>query len=235
MALTLPDAMLLAGDGAELDLSNDDPDDVEALLVALLDELPALERVAGSVLLTAMWRWGVSSNALGEARRGFLCAMLDDARQTESVRYDAALLLLTDGDEESLRSLAARSRVGSVPADVGARALLAMDPVEGFEELVECYRKNPAWRRRIAALLNGHADPRWLDEALAVVSEDPENACATLGALGTERAREELLGWIDAASMPLDQRARMAVSQLKKLGDERGDEAVERLVTQRNQ
>src|SRR5688572_20843412 len=104
---TLLEAMRLARDGAELDLSNEDPEDIDTLLSAFMDELPALDGNAGSALLTALWSWGASANAMGESRRKFLCALIDDARQTESVRYDASVLLLTDGDDESLRSLAA--------------------------------------------------------------------------------------------------------------------------------
>jgi hypothetical protein len=177
-----------------LPLDGAPPETCAALLGRAVTTANRRARDAQANVLCALYSSGATSIARDfDERRDFLVAIVDDQIVEARIRQEAGMVLLHSDDVESLRVLAARVDAPNVLTDVAVRALLKLDPCEAFELLQDRYREDPTWRRRIAMCLDRTADPRFVDEALALFHTDPWSASMSLASIATARAHEELV------------------------------------------
>ena len=88
----------------------------------------------------------------------------------------------------------------------------------------------------VAGAVDADADPRFVDEAVRVMSVDAKNATRTLGNMRTERAVDELVQWADdaAGSETFDDLARCAIFELQRMGEPRAAPVILRWLERRD-
>jgi hypothetical protein len=97
-----------------------------------------------------------------------------------------------------LESLRAAGRSQLAPLDAHLSALMHGSPAQVYDELVRKYRTSSEWRRAIVRRLDATADPRFIQEALAIQNSDTDMAVQTLAAIGTPEAKRVLLRWAES-------------------------------------
>jgi hypothetical protein len=136
-------------------------------------------------------------NGTGPDTNAYVWMLHDTGRMDEAAEHKLLRLGLA-GDERALESLRAAGRSQTAPLGAHLSALMHGSPAQVYDELVGKYRTSSEWRRAIVRRLDAGADPRFIDEALAIQNSDTDMAVQTLAAIGTPEAKRVLLRWAES-------------------------------------
>ncbi len=136
-------------------------------------------------------------NREGPDTTAYVWMLHDTGRMDEAAEHKLLRLGLA-GDERAMEALRSVGRTQIAPLRAHLSALMHGSPAQVYDELVGKYRGSSEWRHAIVGRLDATADPRFIDEALAIQTSDTDMAVKTLAAIGTPEAKRVLVRWAES-------------------------------------